>query len=48
MYSRRNIAIAVLVIVSFAIGIFMKNIRLGLVVGLLLGLLMGGLAKLKK
>lgn len=46
--SRRNIAIGVLVICVFLIGILLKNIRLGLIVGLLLGLLIGGLSWFRK
>lgn len=45
---KRGITIGVLVLLGFALGIFFKNMRVGLILGLLIGLLVGGLAQWKR
>jgi uncharacterized membrane protein (UPF0136 family) len=43
MQPRKRIGIATLLIVGLAIGFFIKNVKIGLVIGLMLGLLAGGM-----
>jgi uncharacterized membrane protein (UPF0136 family) len=43
MQPRKRIGIATLLIIGLAIGFFIKNVKIGLVIGLMLGLLAGGM-----
>jgi hypothetical protein len=43
MQPRKRIGIAGLLIIGLAIGFFIKNVKIGLVIGLMLGLLAGGM-----
>jgi uncharacterized membrane protein (UPF0136 family) len=43
MQPRKRIGIATILIIGLAIGFFIKNVKIGLVIGLMLGLLAGGM-----
>jgi F0F1-type ATP synthase assembly protein I len=43
MQPRKRIGFVTLIILGLGIGIFLKNVKIGLIVGLMLGLLAGGL-----
>ena len=43
MYQRKRIIAIMLIVIGLATGIFLKNVKIGLIIGLLLGLLSGGL-----
>ena len=43
MQPRKRIGIVTLLIIGLAIGFFIKNVKIGLVIGLMLGLLAGGM-----
>ncbi len=43
MQPRKRIGFVTLVLIGLGIGIFLKNVKIGLIVGLMLGLLAGGL-----
>jgi hypothetical protein len=43
MHPRRRIGIIVILVMGFGIGLFIKNVKTGLVIGLALGLLAGGM-----
>ena len=43
MQPRRRIGIITIIIIGLAIGFFIKNVKIGLIIGLGLGLLAGGL-----
>lgn len=43
MQPRKRIGIVTIVLIGLAIGFFIKNVKIGLIIGLMLGLLAGGL-----
>ena len=43
MQPRKRIGFVTLVLIGLAIGMFLKNVKIGLVVGLMLGILAGNL-----
>ena len=43
MQQRKKIGFATLLLIGLAIGFFIKNVKIGLIVGLMLGLLAGGM-----
>ncbi len=43
MQPRKRMSIITLLLIGLAIGFFIKNVKLGLIIGLALGLLAGGL-----
>lgn len=43
MQPRKRIGIVTIILIGLAIGFFIKNVKVGLVIGLGLGLLAGGL-----
>jgi hypothetical protein len=43
MYQRKRMTAIMLIVLGLATGIFLKNVKIGLIIGLLLGLLSGGL-----
>jgi uncharacterized membrane protein (UPF0136 family) len=43
MQPRKRVGIVTLIIIGLAIGFFIKNVKVGLVIGLALGLLAGGM-----
>lgn len=45
MQPRKRIGFVTLVLLGLGIGIFLKNVKIGLIVGLMLGLLAGGLLR---
>lgn len=45
--SRRRIGIGTLVIIGVVLGLFIKNVKIGLIIGLLLGLLAGSIGSKK-
>jgi uncharacterized membrane protein (UPF0136 family) len=45
MQQKRRIGIFTIVAIGVLIGLFLKNVKIGLIIGLVLGLLVGGLAK---
>jgi mannose/fructose/N-acetylgalactosamine-specific phosphotransferase system component IIC len=48
MQPRRKVSILTLVVIGVAIGLIIKNVRIGLLVGLGLGLLVSGLISSRK
>jgi hypothetical protein len=48
MQSRKRILGITLIVVGLASGIFLKNVKIGLIIGLMLGLLSGGLFSSKR
>lgn len=48
MHSRKRIVAIMLIVIGLASGIFLKNVKIGLIIGLVLGLLSGGLFSSKK
>lgn len=47
MQPRKKISFFTLVVIGVAIGFFIKNVKIGLIIGLALGLLAGGLMSAK-
>ncbi len=47
MQQRRKIGFFTIVLIGVAIGFFIKNVKIGLIIGLVLGLLAGGIVKTK-
>jgi uncharacterized membrane protein (UPF0136 family) len=47
MQPRRKIGFFTIVLIGVAIGFFIKNVKIGLIIGLVLGLLAGGIVKAK-
>jgi uncharacterized membrane protein (UPF0136 family) len=45
MQQKRRIGIFTIVAIGVLFGLFLKNVKIGLIIGLVLGLLAGGLAK---
>ncbi|MFN4975720.1 MAG: hypothetical protein ACK5GV_10795 [Bacteroidota bacterium] len=45
MQQKRRIGMLTIVAIGVLIGLFLKNVKIGLIIGLLLGLLAGGLTK---
>jgi len=45
MQQKRRIGIFTIVAIGVLIGLFLKNVKIGLIIGLVLGLLAGGLVK---
>ncbi|MCE2972038.1 MAG: hypothetical protein LW852_01200 [Sediminibacterium sp.] len=45
MQQKRRIGIFTIVAIGILIGLFLKNVKIGLIIGLVLGLLAGGLVK---
>lgn len=43
MHQRKKISFITILIIALAIGYFIKNVKVGLVIGLVLGLLGGGM-----
>lgn len=43
MQPRKRIGIVTIILLGLGIGLFLKNVKIGLIVGLMLGLLAGGL-----
>jgi hypothetical protein len=43
MQPRKRIGIVTIIFIGLAIGFFIKNVKIGLVIGLMLGLLAGGM-----
>ena len=43
MQPRKRIGIVTIVLIGLAIGFFIKNVKIGLIIGLMLGLLAGGM-----
>jgi hypothetical protein len=43
MQKRKGISIVTIVLIALAIGLFLKNVKIGLVIGVLVGLLISGL-----
>jgi hypothetical protein len=48
MNSRKRMVGIMLIAIGLASGIFLKNVKIGLIIGLVLGLLSGGLFSSKK
>ncbi|MCW3086837.1 MAG: hypothetical protein JWQ78_223 [Sediminibacterium sp.] len=48
MQPRKRIGIVTIILIGLAIGFFIKNVKVGLVIGLGLGLLAGGLISGRK
>jgi len=47
MHQRRRILGIMLIVIGLATGLFMKNVKIGLIIGLMLGLLSGGILSKK-
>jgi uncharacterized membrane protein (UPF0136 family) len=47
MQPRRKIGFFTIVLIGVAIGFFIKNVKIGLIIGLVLGLLAGGIVNTK-
>ena len=47
MQARRKIGFFSIVLIGVAIGFFIKNVKIGLIIGLVLGLLAGGIVNSK-
>ncbi len=47
MQPRRKIGFFTIVLIGVAIGFFIKNVKIGLIIGLVLGLLAGGIVNAK-
>ena len=47
MQPRRKIGFFTIVLIGVAIGFFIKNVKIGLIIGLVLGLLAGGIMSSK-
>jgi F0F1-type ATP synthase assembly protein I len=47
MQPRRKISFFTIVLIGVAIGFFIKNVKIGLIIGLLLGLMAGGIVNAK-
>ncbi len=43
MQPRKRIGIVTILLIALAIGFFLKNVKIGLIIGLALGLLAGGM-----
>ncbi|MES2005350.1 MAG: hypothetical protein V4450_12595 [Bacteroidota bacterium] len=43
MQPRKRIGIVTIILIGLGIGLFLKNVKIGLIIGLMLGLLAGGL-----
>jgi len=43
MQQRKRIGIVTILLIGLGIGLFIKNVKIGLVIGLMLGLLAGGM-----
>lgn len=43
MQPRKRIGIITIILLGLGIGLFLKNVKIGLIIGLMLGLLAGGL-----
>ncbi len=43
MQQRKGISAFMIIVIAVAIGFFIKNVKIGLIIGLTLGLLMSGL-----
>lgn len=43
MQPRKRIGIVTIILIGLAIGFFIKNVKIGLIIGLVLGLLAGGM-----
>lgn len=48
MQQRKGISAFMLILIAVAIGVFIKNVKIGLIIGLTLGLLMSGLLSSKR
>ncbi|MBC7650682.1 MAG: hypothetical protein H7101_02915 [Deinococcales bacterium] len=48
MQKRKGISFFMILVIALAIGFFIKNVKLGLIIGLTLGLLMSGLLSSRK
>ncbi len=48
MHPRRRIGVTTVILIGLALGLFMKNVKVGLIIGLGLGLLAGGLLNSKR
>ncbi len=48
MQQRKRMSAITLIVMGLGIGLFLKNVKLGLVIGLVLGLLAGGLLSSRK
>ncbi len=48
MQPRKKIGIVTIIFIGLAIGFFIKNVKIGLIIGLALGLLAGGLISGRK
>lgn len=48
MNNRKRIVGIMLIVIGLASGIFLKNVKIGLIIGLVLGLLSGGLFSNRK
>jgi hypothetical protein len=47
MQPRRKIGFFTIVLIGVAIGFFIKNVKIGLIIGLVIGLLAGGIVNTK-
>lgn len=48
MHQRKKIIAVMLIVIGVVTGLFLKNVKIGLIIGLVLGLLSGGLFSSKK
>ena len=48
MQQRKRISALTLIVMGLGIGLFLKNVKIGLIIGLVLGLLAGGLLSSRK